>query len=62
MHHDTEPHPTSLVPIRKIAAAAIAGAVFYVARLIGLDLGESEVNEAALALSIILAGYVTPSK
>ena len=45
------------MPIRKIMAAAIAGAIFWGARQIGLDLGTDDVNEAAAILATVAAGY-----
>lgn len=47
-------------PIRKIVAAAVAAGIFYIARQVGLDLGSDDVNEAALGIVAIAAGYLTP--
>lgn len=45
-------------PIRKVAIGAVAAAIAYIARQLGVDLGSDEVNEAALAVVGIVTAYL----
>ena len=46
------------VPIRKVAVGFIAAAIAYAAHQFGVDLGDEDVNDAALALVGLLAAYL----
>ncbi len=48
-------------PIRKIAVAAVAAGVTWLALRLGVDLGAAEINEAAAGVVAVLAGYLTPA-
>lgn len=46
------------LPIKKVVAAFVAAGLAYVARRAGVDLGDAEINEAAVALVGIAAAYL----
>lgn len=48
-------------PIRKVAIGAVAAAIAYVARQLGVDLGSDEINEAALTIVGIATAYLVKS-
>jgi hypothetical protein len=45
-------------PVRKVAAGFIAAGIAYVAVQLGVDLGDEDVKEAALALAGIVTAYL----
>lgn len=51
----------SWMPIRKILVAAVAFVLSYIALRLGVDLGDAEVNQAALGIVTLLAGYLVPT-
>lgn len=50
----------NVLPIRKIAVAALAALITYVVQRVGLDLGPAAVEQAAAAVVGLVAGYLTP--
>jgi hypothetical protein len=48
-------------PIRKVAAGFIAAGIAYVAVQLGVDLGDEDVKEAALAIAGVLTAYLVKS-
>lgn len=50
--------PDQYLPIRKVAAAFIAAGIVYVAHQLGVDLGDQDADEAALALIPVIVAYV----
>ena len=49
-----------MLPIRKIAVAAAAAALIYLASLLGLELSDADAQAAANAFVPILLGYLVP--
>lgn len=47
-------------PIKKVAVGFMVAALAYGARLAGADIGDRELNDAALAIVGILAAYLVP--
>lgn len=50
----------SYMPIRKIVATFVAAAIAWIGLRAGVDLGSDDVNEAAVAIVGIAAGYLVP--
>lgn len=48
-------------PIRKVAAGFVAAAIAYAAVQLGVDLGDEDIKEAALALVGIAVAYLVKS-
>ena len=48
-------------PIKKVAAGFVAAGIAYVAVQLGVDLGDEDVNDAALALVGIVVAYLVKS-
>lgn len=49
-----------LLPIRKIAAGLVASGLVYLARRVGLDIGDAAANEAAVAIVGFVVAYLVP--
>jgi hypothetical protein len=46
-----------MAPVRKIVAVFIGAGLAYIARRAGVDLGDADVNEAAVILAGLVFGY-----
>lgn len=51
---------TNWVPLRKIGVALVASGLTWIALRAGVDLGESEINEAATGIVGLLTAYLVP--
>lgn len=56
----TTANATNWVPLRKIGIALVTSALTWIALQAGVDLGESEINEAATGLVGLLTAYIVP--
>lgn len=45
-------------PIKKVAAGFVAAAIVYVAHKLGVNLGDEDINDAALALAGLAVAYI----
>ena len=50
----------NLAPIRKVAVTAVVAAIGIGAKAAGLDVGPELVNDFAVALVALVAGYLVP--
>lgn len=48
-------------PVRKVAAGFVAAAIAYIAVQLGVDLGDEDIKEAALAIVGVAVAYLVKS-